>query len=179
MSMRHWIMEYILRDIAFLVSQSLSFTVLHMAYWVPEALTSNQGIKIKRGMIYHLNGTQWKGLEKANIWKWAEVLLRNTTVTHIHFFGLIRNCKPWDNPFLKLTLLKFTDPQSKIGGESLLLQSEREISLGADLNRRLNMENLHLWILRKTISALIALLMQISWPVSHLASRKNLTSVPK
>lgn len=132
MSMRHWIMEYILRDVAFLVSQSLSFTALHMAYWVPEALTSNQGMKIKQGTIYHLNGTQWKGLEKANIWKWAAVLLRNTTVTHFHLFGLIRCRKPWDYPFLKLTLLKLTDPQSRIGGQSsrwVLLQPKREIYL--------------------------------------------------
>lgn len=51
-------MEYILRDVAFLVSQSLSFTARHMEYRVSEALTSNQGMKINRAMIYHLNGAQ-------------------------------------------------------------------------------------------------------------------------
>lgn len=177
-------MEYILRDVAFLVSQSLSFTALHMAYWVPEALTSNQGMKIKQGMIYYLNGTQWKGLEKANIWKWAAVLLRNTTVTHFHLFGLIRCRKPWDYPFLKPTLLKLTDPQRRIGEQSsrwVLLQLKREIYLSTNLNQRPKVDNQQFWIMRKNISPLIALLMQISWAVSHLASRKNLTneSVPQ
>lgn len=146
MSTRHWIMEYILRDAAFLVSQSLSFTGLHMAYWVPKALTSNQGMKIKQGMIYHLNGTQLKhtkGLREGyyTVWKWAAVLIQNTTVIHFHFFGLMRYLKPWDYAFLKQTLLKLTDPQSGTRGESLLLQPEMEMSLCVDLNQRSKMEN--------------------------------------